>query len=221
MKIGKDIYTILKRNNTAMWLISGFFLVVTSVVLFWSFTVYKESQQNMYAINEKGELVPLIKLDEKKDKIKQVQANLDYFVSLYYDLDGYTMKDKKEKILWLVGKQPTTVIRDRDKKGYFNTFLSITGLNQHAKIDQASWKFNSLDAPYTVSFTVDIVRFNGDVAEYYKCNVLATLEVVNRNYPYNPYGLIISRFDESLQKIEKNEQYENDLKTEENNNQNN
>jgi hypothetical protein len=221
MKVGNDIYSILKKNNTAVWAVTTLCIIITSISLLMIFKIYKESQQNMYAINDKGELVPLRKLDEKKDKLKQIQANLDYFVSLYYDLDGYTMKDKKEKILWLVGKQPTTIIKDRDKKGYFNTFLSITGLTQHAKIDQSSWKFGSYDAPYTVSFIVDIVRINGEAKEYYKCEVIATLANCNRNYPYNPYGLIITNLSESLTKIQKYDEYEAEQKDQLNNNQNN
>ena len=75
--------------------------------------------------------------------------------------------------MWLVGKQPTSIIKDRDKKGYFNTFLSVTGLTQHAEINQKSWKLQSYDSPYTLSFSVIIVRINGETKEYYNCDVIA------------------------------------------------
>ena len=221
MKIGNDIYTLFRKNNIAVIIISSFAFLITSISLFVTFKIYKESQQNIYSINQSGELVPLVKLEQKKDQLKIVQANLDYFVSLYYDIDGYTMKDKKEKIFWLVGKQPTSIIKDRDRKGYFNTFLSITGLTQHAKIAQNSWKFSSYDAPYTVAFSVDIVRINGESKQYYKCDVLATLENCNRNYPYNPYGLIITNLSENLTKLENYDNYEEEQKATTDNNQNN
>lgn len=202
MKLGSDIYSILKRNNSAVWAVSLVCLVITAGSLVMTFIIYKQSQKNIYAITTKGEMIPLVKLDGKKDRLKEVQANLDYFVSLYYDLDGFTMKEKKEKVFWLVGKQPTVIIKDRDKKGYFNTFLSITGLVQHAEIEQKSWKIQSYDSPYNVSFSVIIVRINGDSKEYYKCDLIVTLEEVNRNYPYNPYGLLITSLSENLTKIE-------------------
>ncbi|OXA65324.1 hypothetical protein B0A67_24465 [Flavobacterium aquidurense] len=202
MKIGNDIYTILKRNNTIVWAMALVTVIVSCFSLFVIFKVYRESQQNMFAINDKGALVPLVKLDEKKDRLKQVQANMDYFVSLYYDLDGYTMKEKKEKIMWLVGNKPTEIIKDRDKKGYFNTFLSITGLVQHAEIQQNSWKISSYDAPYDVSFVVHIVRINGEAKEFYTSTITATLEEVNKNYPYNPYGLIITKLSESIKRLD-------------------
>jgi hypothetical protein len=202
MKIGNDIYTILKRNNTIVWAMALVTVIVSCFSLFVIFKVYRESQQNMFAINDKGALVPLVKLDEKKDRLKQVQANMDYFISLYYDLDGYTMKEKKEKIMWLVGNKPTAIIKDRDKKGYFNTFLSITGLVQHAEIQQNSWKISSYDAPYDVSFVVHIVRINGEAKEFYTSTITATLEEVNKNYPYNPYGLIITKLSENITRLD-------------------
>ena len=221
MKIGNDIYSLFKKNNTAVIIISSFCFFVTAIALLFAYQVYKQSQSNIYSINQSGELVPLVKLEEKKDQLKIIQANLDYFVSLYYDIDGYTMKDKKEKVFWLVGEKPTEIIKDRDRKGYFNTFLSITGLVQHAKINQDSWQFNSYDAPYTVAFSVDIVRINGKTKQFYKCDVTATLEKTNRNYPYNPYGLIITNLSENLSKVEKYDSYEQEQKQTENNNQNN
>lgn len=206
MKAGNDIYNILKKNNTTVWITVASATLISIASLFMALSVYKQSQKNIYAINTNGEMVPLKRLEEKEDRLKEIQANLDYFVSLYYDLDGYTMKGKKEKVLWLVGKQPTEIIKDRDKKGYFNTFLSITGLVQHAEINQKSWKFSSYDAPYTVKFSTTIVRINEKSKEYYNCDLIVTLEEVNRNYPYNPYGLLITSLSENLTKIKSEEE---------------
>jgi hypothetical protein len=203
MKLGKDIHSILKRNNLTVWLVLLFSIVTVIGSFIFSFSVYKNSQTNLYAITENGILVPLKKLDEKRDKLKQVKANLDYFTSLYYDLDGYTMKEKKERLFWLLGKQPTEVIKDRDKKGYFNTFLSINGLIQHSFIKQDSWKILNIDEPYRISFSVSIVRINGEAKTFYNCDVIASLAEVSRNYPYNPYGLLITGLSENLTKVKR------------------
>lgn len=203
MEVGKDMYSILKRNNIIVWLVMLLSIIVIISSFFFSFYIHKESQENIFAITDKGVLVPLKKLDNKRDEIKRVKANLDYLVSLYYDLDGYTMKEKKEKLFWLLGKQPTEVVKDRDKKGYFNTFLSISGLKQHASINQDSWKVLSIDPPYKIAFSVSIVRINGDSKTYYNSQVLCTLKKVNINYPYNPYGLLITNLAENLSKVDK------------------
>lgn len=200
--IGADLYKVLKRNNLIVWgvLISG--IIVNGIILIWAFSMVKQSQQNLFAINDKGILIPLVKLDEKQDRLKQVKANLAYFTDCYYDLDSYTMKEKKEKVLWLVGKKPTAIIKDRDKKGYFNNFLTINGLVQHASINEKSWVFNSVDSPYSVSFSLTIQLINGEKKNYYNCDVSATLEETSKNYPFNPYGLIITNYSEKLTKID-------------------
>lgn len=202
MKIEENVYTMFRRNNLIVWLLVALSGIVIIGSFLFCFFVYQKSQENLFAITDKGVLVPLERLDNKVDKLKQVKANLDYMVSLYYDIDGFTMKDKKEKLFWLLGKQPTQVVKDRDRKGYFNTFLSINGLTQHAFIDQSSWKVYSIDPPYKLSFKATIVRNNNGSKTYYTSDVIATLQEVNRNYPYNPYGLLVTNLSENLGRIE-------------------
>lgn len=193
---------MFKKNNLIVWLMVGLTTVVVIGSFLFCFYVYKHSQQNLFAITDKGVLIPLEKLDDKKDKLKQVKANLSYFVSLYYDMDGFTMKEKKEKLFWLLGNQPTQVVKDRDKKGYFNTFLTINGLIQHAFIDESSWKLYSVDEPYKLSFTVTIVRINEGSKTYYNSDIVVSLKDVSRNYPFNPYGLLITQFSENLTQVQ-------------------
>lgn len=201
MKLGENFYSVLKKNNTAVWVIS-FVAVVSVLGAFWfSYSVYTESIRNIYAINEKGELTPLKKLDLKEANLIQAKANLEYFVENYYNLEAYSMKRKQEKVLWLVGDQPTKIIKDRIRKGYFDEFLSVAGLIQSAEILQNTLKITK-DEPYQAEFVVRIQRVNGGVSEYYDSTIKMKMERVNRNYPYNPYGLLITQFSESLIRVD-------------------
>jgi conserved protein found in conjugate transposon traK len=204
--LGEDFYTALRKNNRAVItiaIIAG--LSIISAFAF-AFMVYQNSTENIYAINEKSELVPLKKRDLKEANLIQAKANIEYFVQLYYTLDAYSMKQKRERVLWLVGEQPKAIIRDRAKKGYFDEFLSIAGLTQNAEILQHTLKIND-EAPYQASFVVRIQRINGGIVENYNNNITLTMDRVNRNYPYNPYGLLITQFSENLTRaeIKKNE----------------
>lgn len=221
METGKNIYASLRKNNIAVITTGVVALLSIFLSMAFAYFIYKQSQKNIYAISETGNLIPLVKLTEKEDDIKQVKANLDYFVSLYYQLDGFTMKDKKEKVYWLVGEQPIKIIKDRDKKGYFNKFLSVTGLVQYASINQKSWKVSGYDAPYNVSFEVDIVVVNGGVTDYYTNKVSVELIQTNRNYPYNPYGLLITKLSENLTKRIVENEYKEEQEQIESTNQNN
>lgn len=201
MKVGEDFFTVLKKNNTTVWVVG--FVAIVSVLgsLFFAFTVYKDSTNNIYSINERGELIPLKKLDIQNADLIQAKANLELFVDQYYNLDAYSMKRKRERVLWLVGDQPTKIIKDRANKGYFDEFLSIAGLTQNAEILQQTLKI-SKEAPYTAEFVVRIQRVNGGVSEFYNSTIKLRMERVNRNFPFNPYGLLITQFSESLQKVD-------------------
>lgn len=201
MKVGEDFFTVLKKNNTTVWVVG--FVAILSVLgsLFFAFTVYKDSTNNIYSINEKGELIPLKKLDIQNADLIQAKANLELFVDQYYNLDAYSMKRKRERVLWLMGDQPTLIIKDRANKGYFDEFLSIAGLTQNAEILQQTLKITK-EAPYTAEFVVRIQRINGGVSEFYNSTIKLKMERVNRNFPYNPYGLLITQFSESLQKVD-------------------
>lgn len=201
MKVGEDFFTVLKKNNTTVWVVG--FVAILSVLgsLFFAFTVYKDSTNNIYSINEKGELIPLKKLDIQNADLIQAKANLELFVDQYYNLDAYSMKRKRERVLWMMGDQPTLIIKDRANKGYFDEFLSIAGLTQNAEILQQTLKITK-EAPYTAEFVVRIQRINGGVSEFYNSTIKLKMERVNRNFPYNPYGLLITQFSESLQKVD-------------------
>ncbi|AZA89095.1 hypothetical protein EG349_19915 (plasmid) [Chryseobacterium shandongense] len=201
MKTGEDFFTVLKKNNTTVWVVG--FVAILSILgsLFFAFTVYKDSTNNIYSINEKGELIPLKKLEIQNAELIQAKANLELFVDQYYNLDAFSMKRKRERVLWLVGDQPTIIIKDRANKGYFDEFLSIAGLTQNAEILQQTLKITK-EVPYTAEFVVRIQRVNGGVSEFYNSTIKLKMERVNRNFPYNPYGLLITQFSESLQKVD-------------------
>lgn len=201
MKVGEDFFTVLKKNNTTVWVVGCIAILSILGSLFFAYTVYKDSTNNIYSINEKGELIPLKKLDIQNADLIQAKANLELFIDQYYNLDALSMKRKRERVLWLVGQQPSLIVKDRASKGYFDEFLSIAGLTQNAEILQQTLKI-SKDAPYTAEFVVRIQRINGGVSEFYNSTIKIKMERVNRNFPYNPYGLLITQFSESLQKVD-------------------
>ena len=220
-KTGNNIYTVLKKNNSTVWAISIFSSVCVIGSLLFAFLVWQESQSNLFTINETGEVVPLSKLEDKEADLIQAKANIELFVNNYLSLDAYSMKRKRERVLWLVGEQPTKIIKDRASKGYFDDFLSIAGLTQNAYILQQTMEI-SKEAPYKASFVVRIQRVNGGVIEEYNDFINLTMEKVNKNYPYNPYGLLITQISENLRKVDSNssEAEEEVKKSEEEINQN-
>lgn len=206
-----DFYAVLKKYNKTLWAVVIIGIVVIFASAYQVISVYQMSSNNIYGISESGNMVPLKKLENEEGKRIQAKADIEYFVSQYYDLDSYSMKRKRERVYWLVGEQPTKVIKDRASKGYFDLFMTMQGLKQSAYILQNTLQLSN-QPPYNASFVVRITRVNGDQEEYYNAKVNMTLVETNRNYPYNPYGFLITNFTEDLEKIAKTDKIDEELK---------
>ncbi|AZB32106.1 hypothetical protein [Chryseobacterium balustinum] len=201
--VGKNIYTDLNKNRRAVWGI--LIIAVVSIISFtyFSLVVYSDSTSKIYTINNRGDLIPLSLVDEQRDKIKVVQSNAEYFAKQLYELDQYNLKDKKEKLLWLIDKQPTAIIKDKERKNYYSNFLSINGLIQKVEIVPDSWEITQVEDNPLVNFSVIIKRINGNNEEFFKADIKLRMTKVHINYPYNPFGYLIMNFEESLSRIEK------------------
>jgi len=201
--VGKNLYTDLNKNKRTVWAI--LIVSVISIICFtyFSLVVYSDSTTKIYTINNRGDLIPLSLVDEQRDKIKVVQSNAEYFAKQLYELDQYNLKDKKEKLLWLVDKQPTEIIKDKERKNYYSNFLSINGLIQKAEIIPDSWEISQVEENPLVNFSVIIKRINGNNEEFFKADIKLRMTKVHINYPFNPFGFLITNFEESLSRIEK------------------
>src|SRR5690606_30711428 len=194
IKIGKDIYSEMRKNHRTVW---GVVIVSTISVLsmlYVSLAIYSDSTNKIFTINNSGDLIPLSLVSDRNDKVKVLKSNADYFVKNFYDLDQYSLKEQKEKALWLVGEQPTKTIKDKDNKGYYNDFLSINGLVQKAEILPDSWNISNIDDSPNLDFSVLVKRINGRNEEFYRADVQMRMTKVNINYPYNPFGYLITNF---------------------------
>lgn len=199
--VGKNIYSELKKNNRTVW---GVILVsVVSIVsmLYFALYVYNDAGNKLYTINNKGDLIPLSLVDGKKDKVKQVQGATEFFVRQFFDLDQYSINEKKENVLWLVGEQPTKVIKDKANKGYYSNFMTINGLVQKVEIMNETWNISNIDDNPNVSVSLLVKRINGNNQEFFKADISLRMAKTTINYPYNPFGFLITNYTETLSKV--------------------
>lgn len=201
--VGKNIYTDLIKNKRTVWAV--LIISVISIISFtyFSLMVYSDSTSKLYTINNRGDLIPLSLMDEKNDQIKVIQSNAEYFAKQLYELDQYNLKDKKEKLLWLIDKQPTEIIKDKERKNYYSNFLSINGLIQKVEIVPDSWEISNAEENPIVNFSAIVKRVNGNNEEYFKSDIKLRMTKVHINYPYNPFGYLITNFEEYLSRVEK------------------
>lgn len=199
--VGKDIYSQLRKNNRTVWGVVLVAICSIGAMLYFALYVYNSTGSKLYTINNKGDLIPLSLVSERKDKVKVIQSGVEYFVKQFYNLDQYSITDKQERVLWLVGEQPTKIIKDKSNKGYYSNFMSINGLVQKAEVMNDTWHISSIDDNPSVQVSLLVKRVNGTNEEYFRADLDLRMAKVNINYPYNPFGLLITNFSEKLSKV--------------------
>lgn len=199
--VGKNIYSEMKKNTMIVWGVVLVAIISIVSMLFFAMYVYNDAGNKLYTINNKGDLIPLSLVSAKKDKIKQIQGATEYFVRQFYDLDQYSITDKKENVLWLVGEQPTRVIKDKANKGYYSNFMTINGLVQKVEVMNDTWNISNVDENPHVYVSLLVKRINGTNEEYFRADIDLRMAKTNINYPYNPFGFLITNYTEKLSKV--------------------
>ena len=98
MKVGENIFYKLKKNYTVVYIMGAITIIAIVSSAYFSYQTYLYSRNHIYAIDSKGQMLPLTLLDGKKDRMKQVMANADLFVNYAYDIDAINYKEKKERL---------------------------------------------------------------------------------------------------------------------------
>lgn len=190
MKVGENIFYKLKKNNVAVYVMSVITLVSVVSAAYFSYQTYLHSRNHVYAIDSKGQMIPLTLIDEKKDRIRQVMANADLFVNYAYDIDAFNYKEKKEKLSWLLDNNVIRIFKNKENAGYYNQLLQYN-IIQHAKVLPETMKWSEENGKYTLRFISQIQIINTGQKQVYNIQIKLSMIDVSINYPYNPYGLLI------------------------------
>lgn len=190
MKVGENIFYKLKRNNVAVYVMAVITLVSVVSASYFSYQTYLHSRNHVYAIDSKGQMIPLTLIDNKKDRIRQVMANADLFVNYAYDIDAFNYKEKKEKLSWLLDNHVIRIFKNKENAGYYNQLLQYN-IIQHAKVLPETMKWSEENGKYTLRFISQIQIINTGQKQVYNIQIKLNMIDVSINYPYNPYGLLI------------------------------
>jgi len=190
MKVGENIFYKLKRNNVAVYVMGVITLVSVVSAAYFSYQTYLHSRNHVYAIDSKGQMIPLTLIDEKKDRIRQVMANADLFVNYAYDIDAFNYKEKKEKLSWLLDNNVIRIFKNKENAGYYNQLLQYN-IIQHAKVLPETMQWSEENGKYTLRFISQIQIINTGQKQVYNIQIKLNMIDVSINYPYNPYGLLI------------------------------
>tara|TARA_B100001167_G_scaffold164972_1_gene113521 strand:+ start:2765 stop:3271 length:507 start_codon:yes stop_codon:yes gene_type:complete len=161
--------------------------------------LHRESQNNAFVINGDGSVIPLKVVKQRENLKVEALAHLELFHRYFYGLNANNYKSNIEKSLWLGNSSVSDLYQQKQADGVYNRLLQYSLVQKVISIDS---QVDLQNQPYQFSTTTIFEINRGSVTDRYELKTAGQLLQVDRNFPHNPHGLLITDFFEnSLRKI--------------------
>ncbi|MEE9363708.1 MAG: conjugal transfer protein TraK [Cellulophaga sp.] len=195
-----QIYNILKLNRFIVLavVIGAVLTCIVSVVLV--VKLHKETVNNAFVVNTDGSVIPLKLVLQQENLGVEALAHLELFHTHFYHIDASNYEKHLKKALWLGNSSIDALYRQKKADGVYNRLLQYSLVQRVLSINS---KIDIQAKPYRFE-TKTIFEINrGSVTDIYKLITTGNLILVDRNFPKNTHGLLITNFFEStLKKID-------------------
>ncbi len=178
-------------------------MLSSSFSIWMAFKTKKDALNSAFAINTDGSIIPLKLVTQKENFRVEALAHLELFHTYFYNIDASNYERNLEKALWLANSSVDNLYRQKKADGVYNRLLQYSLVQKVLRIDS---QVEQQNGSY-VFRTVTIFEINrGSVIDTYELVSTGNLIMVDRNFPNNPHGLLITNyFENTLRKID----YEN------------
>lgn len=194
-----NIYSVLKLNR--------FVVIVVVIIAFFSsifsgwmaYTINERALNSAFAVNTNGEVIPLKLVSHKENFKVEALAHLELFHNYFYNIDASNYEKNLEKALWLGNSSVDNLYRQKKADGVYNRLIQYSLVQ---KVLSVSSKIEEQEETHNFR-TVTIFKINrGSTIDTYEMISTGKLITVNRNFPNNPHGLLITDyFENTLKKI--------------------
>jgi len=163
------------------------------------YNINSKAMNSAFAINTDGTVIPLKLVEQKENFGVEALAHLELFHNYFYNIDASNYEKNLEKALWLGNSSVDNLYRQKKSDGVYNRLLQFSLVQKVIRIES---KIEERDGAYNFR-TVTIFEINrGSILDTYELVSTGNLITVNRNFPNNPHGLLITEYYEnSLKKI--------------------
>jgi hypothetical protein len=195
----KNIYTVLKTNRFIVIAVLAFSFLSSGLAVWSVFNINNKALNNTFAINTDGSVIPLKWVAQKENLKVEVLAHLELFHSYFYNIDASNYERNLEKALWLGNSSVDNLYRQKKADGVYNRLLQYSLVQKVLSIES---QLDLESKPYRFK-TKTIFEINrGTVVDRYELISTGNLIVVDRNFPKNTHGLLITDyFEKSLKKL--------------------
>lgn len=195
----KNIYSVLRTNR---------FVVITVVLgalissLFFGWLMYdlhRTALNSSFAINTDGSVIPLKWVTQQENLEVEAMAHLELFHNYFYNIDASNYVRNLEKALWLGNSSVDNLYRQKKADGVYNRLLQYSLVQKVLSIES---QLDLQSEPYQFKTTTIFEINRGTIVDRYELVSSGNLIVVDRNYPTNTHGLLITNyFENTLKKI--------------------
>lgn len=195
----KNIYTVLKTNRFIVVFVVSMAL---GSLIYSGWIVYdinKKALSHAFAINTNGAVIPLQWVDQKDNLKVEALDHLRLFHTYFYQINATNFEKNLEKALWLGNSSVDNVYQQKKSNGVYNRILQFSLIQKVISIDS---KVDLSQEPYQFTTTTIFEINRGKVTDKYQLVSSGDLVHVDRSYPHNTHGLLITNyFENSLKKI--------------------
>lgn len=195
----QNIYAVLKMNR---------FIVLASAVcafgssLFFGFMVYDMHQKSLnssFAVNTDGSVIPLKWVAQKENLYVEALAHQELFHTYFYGLDASNYEKNLNKALYLGDSSVDNLYRQKKADGVYNRLLQYSLVEKIVSIESQVDLENN---PYAFQTTTIFEINRGTIVDTYELVTTGNLITVDRHFPNNTHGLLITNFfEKSLKKL--------------------
>ena len=194
-----NIYSILRLNRFIVLSVVIFALLSSTFSLWMAFTTNKNALNSAFAINTDGSIIPLKLVSQKENFAVEALAHLEQFHNYFYNIDASNYERNLKKALWLGNSSVDNLYRQKKADGVYNRLLQYSLVQKVSTIDS---EITTNDDIHSFKTTTQFEINRGMVIDRYELVTTGNIIKVDRNFPNNTHGLLITNyFENSLRKL--------------------
>ncbi|HEA21109.1 MAG TPA: conjugal transfer protein TraK [Pricia antarctica] len=190
----KTIYSVLRTNRFIVLAVVILCLLTSGLAILTVFRFNTKMLNSAFAVNTDGSIIPLKLVSQKENMEIEALSHLDLFHTYFYGLDEGSYERNLEKALWLGDSSVDNVYRQKKADGVYNRLLQYS-LVQKVLSVHTELTLDKNGMPFRTETVFEINR--GSAVDRYQLITTGNLVPVDRNFPHNTHGLLITDFFES------------------------
>ena len=196
----KNITDILKLNRFVVLAVVILCLCTSVISLWMAYRANRMLLENAFAVNTDGSVIPLKLVAQRENLEVEARSHLQLFHSYFYGIDGSNYERNLEKALWLGDSSVDEAYRQKRADGVYNRLLQYSLVE---KIVSINIQLDLEKEPYSFEVETFFEIDRGAVTDRYQLITTGNLIHVDRHFPHNTHGLLITDFfEKSLRKLE-------------------